>query len=70
MPPSLSDYSNLVYYSTGQTFTPSGSDVQLAGAATNRVEVRISNMTSMTQGNAGWLRVASTAGYMEFNSEL
>ena len=70
IPPSLEDFSNLVYYSAGQTFTPSGSNASFAGAATNRVEFRIANMTNMSQGNAGWLRVGSSAGYISFNSEL
>ena len=68
--PGLSGYSNLVYYSAGQTFTPSGNQVAATGSAVNRVELRINSMTSMSQGNAGWLRVNSTAGYIEFNSEL
>ena len=64
------NYSNLVYYSSGQTFTPSGNQVAFTGAATNRVEIRINSMTNMSAGNAGWLRIASTAGYIEFNAEL
>ena len=64
------NYSNLVYYSAGNTFTPSGNQVAFVGAATNRVELRINSMTNMSQGNAGWLRIASTAGYIEFNAEL
>ena len=68
-PPSLSDYSNLVYFSAGQTFTPTGNQAVFTGAATNRVEIRLNSMTSMTQGNAGWLRVDNTNGYIDFNSE-
>jgi len=70
IPPSLEDFSNLVYYSSGQTFTPGGNDVAFSGAATNRIEIRINSMTNMTDGDAGWLRVASSAGYISFNSEL
>ena len=68
--PELTDWSNLVYYSAGNTFTPSGSQVAFTGSAKNRVELRLNNMTNMTQGNAGWLRINSSAGYIEFNSEL
>ena len=64
------NYSNLVYYSSGQTFTPSGSQVVFTGAATNRVEIRINSMTNMSAGNAGWLRITSPSGYIEFNAEL
>ena len=64
------NYSNLVYYSAGNTFTPSGSNLVFTGAAVNRVELRLNSMTNMSQGNAGWLRIASTAGYIEFNAEL
>ena len=64
------NYSNLVYFSSGQTFTPSGSQVVFTGAATNRVEIRINSMTNMSAGNAGWLRINSSAGYIEFNAEL
>ena len=69
-PPALSGYSQLKYYSAGQTFTPSGNLASLAGAAKDRVEIRLSSMTNMSQGNAGWLRVDNTNGYIDFNSEL
>ena len=68
-PPALAGYSQLKYYSAGQTFTPTGSQVVLSGAANDRVEIRINSMTNMTQGNAGWLRVDNTNGYIDFNSE-
>ena len=68
--PELTDWSNLVYYSAGNTFTPSGSQVAFTGSAKNRVELRLNNMTNMTQGNAGWLRINSSSGYIEFNAEL
>ena len=64
------NYSNLVYYSAGNTFTPSGNQVAFVGAAVNRVELRLNSMTNMSQGNAGWLRIASPSGYIEFNAEL
>ena len=69
-PPALYDYSQLKYYSAGQTFTPTGSQIVFTGAANDRVEIRINSMTNMSQGNAGWLRVDNTNGYMDFNSEL
>ena len=69
-PPGLTDYSNLKYYSAGQTFTPSGNQAVFTGAAKDRVEIRLNSMTNMTQGNAGWLRIDNTNGYMDFNSEL
>ena len=68
-PPALGGYSQLKYYSAGQTFTPTGNEVVFSGAANDRVEIRINNMTNMTQGNAGWLRVDNTNGYIDFNSE-
>ena len=68
-PPALADYSNLNYYSAGQTFAPTGNQAVFAGAANDRVEIRLNNMTNMTQGNAGWLRIDNTNGYMDFNSE-
>ena len=68
-PPALATYSNLKYYSAGQTFTPTGSQAVFTGAANDRVEIRLNSMTSMSQGNAGWLRVDNTNGYMDFNSE-
>ena len=68
-PPALYDYSQLKYYSAGQTFTPSGTQIVFTGAANDRVEIRLNSMTNMTQGNAGWLRVDNTNGYMDFNSE-
>ena len=68
-PPALAGYSQLKYYSAGQTFIPSGSEAVFTGAANDRVEIRLNNMTNMTQGNAGWLRVDNTNGYMDFNSE-
>ena len=64
------NYSNLVYYSAGNTFTPSGNQVAFVGAAVNRVELRLNSMTNMSAGNAGWLRIASPSGYIEFNAEL
>jgi len=68
-PPALGGYSQLKYYSAGQTFTPTGNEVVFSGAANDRVEIRINSMTNMTQGNAGWLRVDNTNGYIDFNSE-
>ena len=70
IPPGLIGYSQLKYYSAGQTFTPTGNEVVFTGAANDRVEIRLNNMTNMTQGNAGWLRVDNTNGYIDFNSEL
>ena len=64
------NYSDLKYYSAGNTFTPSGNQVAFTGAAKNRVELRLNSMTNMTQGNAGWLRIDSSSGYIEFNAEL
>ena len=69
-PPALATYSNLKYYSAGQTFTPTGNQAVFTGAAKDRVEIRLNSMTNMTQGNAGWLRIDNTNGYMDFNSEL
>tara|TARA_R100000353_G_scaffold176068_1_gene148613 strand:- start:510 stop:1613 length:1104 start_codon:yes stop_codon:yes gene_type:complete len=68
--PTLTGYANVNYFSAGNTFAPSGSQMYLAGSSRNRVEITLQNMTGMSQGNAGWLRIDATAGYMDFDAEL
>ena len=68
--PSLADWSNLVWYHGGNTWTVTTDNIHFAGACTNRVECRLRNVTNGVAGEAGWLRVNSGAGYMDFNSEL
>ena len=68
--PSLSDWSNLVWFHKGNTWTASSSNVNFTGSCTNRVECRLTSVTNGTAGDAGWLRINSTAGYMDFNAEL
>ena len=68
--PSLSDWSNLVWYNKGNTWTVTSGNIHFAGSCTNRVELRIRNVTNGTAGEAGWLRVNSAGGYMVFNSKL
>ena len=55
------------YYSGGTT--DSSVDVALVGASTTYGELRVSGF-SMTQGNAGWLRIEAAGAYIEFNAEL
>ena len=68
--PSLYDWSNLVWYHKGNTYTITGGNIHFAGSCTNRVELRIINVTNGVAGECGWLRVNSAGGYMDFNSEL
>jgi len=68
--PSLGDWSNLVWFHKGNTWTASSGNVNFTGSCTNRVECRLTSVTNGTAGDAGWLRVNSTAGYMDFNAEL
>ena len=68
--PSLSDWSNLVWYHAGNTWTVIAGEIHFAGSCTNRVECRIKSVSNGVQGECGWLRVNSGAGYMDFNAEL
>ena len=69
--PKLTGFANLNYFSAGNTFAPSGSSqCYLAGSSYDRVEITLQSMTNMSQGNAGWLRIDSTSGYMDFDAEI
>ena len=68
--PTLTGYANVNYFSAGQTFAPSGGQMYLAGSARNRVEITLQSMTSMSQGNAGWLRIDNVNGYLDFDAEI
>ena len=69
--PKLTGFANLNYFSAGNTFAPSGSSqCYLAGSSYDRVELTLQSMTSMSQGNAGWLRIDNVNGYMDFEAEL
>ena len=67
--PTLTGYASVNYFSAGNTFAPSGSQMYLAGSARNRVEITIQSMSGMSQGNAGWLRIDATGGYMSFDAD-
>ena len=68
--PSLSDWNDLVWYHKGNTYTITSGNIHFAGSCTNRVECRIINVTNGVAGECGWLRVNSSGGHMDFNSEL
>ena len=68
--PSLDGFSGVKYFSGGNQFSLSGSNVALTGTMTNRVELRLSGLSSLLQGGAGWARLASTSDYIDFNAEL
>ena len=69
--PKLTGFANLNYFSAGNTFAPNGSSqCYLAGSSYDRVELTLQSMTSMAQGNAGWLRIDNTNGYMDFDAEI
>ena len=66
--PTLDGFANLNYFSAGNTHSPSTSELTLAGTSRNRVEIRITGL-SMTQGDAGWLRIDASGGYMNFDAD-
>ena len=69
--PTLSDFSDLVWYHRGNTWAASSSsNVHFTGSCQNRVEMRLTSVTNGTEGECGWLRVNSSGGYMDFNAEL
>ena len=68
--PSLAGFSGVRYFANGVQHTPSSSNVIIVGTMTNRVELRINGLSNLLQGGAGWVRLASTSDYMDFNAEL
>ena len=69
--PKLTGFSNLNYFSAGNTWAPpSSSQCYLAGSSYDRVELTLQGMSNMSQGNAGWLRIDNPSGYMDFDAEL
>ena len=69
--PKLTGFSNLNYFSAGNTWAPgSTSQCYLAGSSYDRVELTLQGMSNMSQGNAGWLRIDNPSGYMDFDAEL
>ena len=69
--PKLTGFANLNYFSAGNTWAPgSTSQCYLAGSSYDRVELTLQGMSNMSQGNAGWLRIDNTNGYMDFDAEL
>ena len=69
--PKLTGFSNLNYFSAGNTWAPgSTSQCYLAGSSYDRVELTLQGMSNMSQGNAGWLRIDNPSGYMDFEAEL
>ena len=69
-PPSLDGFSGVKYFSGGNSTSLSGSNVALVGTMTNRVELRLTGLSSLLQGGAGWARLASTSDYIDFDAEL
>ena len=69
--PKLTGFANLNYFSAGNTWAPgSTSQCYLAGSSYDRVELTLQGLSNMSQGNAGWLRIDNTNGYMDFDAEL
>ena len=69
--PKLTGFANLNYFSAGATWAPgSTSQCYLAGSSYDRVELTLQGLSNMSQGNAGWLRIDNTNGYMDFDAEL
>ena len=69
-PPSLAGHSGVKYFSGGNQTSLSGGNVALTGTMTNRVELRLTGLSNLLQGGAGWARLASTNDYIDFNAEL
>ena len=69
-PPSLAGFSGVKYFSGGNQTSLSGSNVVIVGTMSNRVELRLTGLSNLLQGGAGWVRLASTSDYMDFNAEL
>ena len=69
-PPSLSDFSGVRYFSGGNQTSLSGGNVVIVGTMSNRVELRLTGLSNLLQGGAGWVRLMSTNDYMDFNAEL
>ena len=69
-PPSLAGFSGVKYFSGGNQTSLSGSNVNIVGTMTNRVELRLTGLSSLLQGGAGWVRLVSTNDYMDFDAEL
>ena len=69
-PPSLAGFSGVKYFSGGNQTSLSGSNVAIVGTMSNRVELRLTGLSSLLQGGAGWVRLAATNDYMDFNAEL
>ena len=67
--PTMTGYGDVNYFSAGQQFRPSGNQMYLAGSARNRVEITLQSMSNMSQGNAGWLRIDASGGYISFDAD-
>jgi hypothetical protein len=67
--PSLtSPSSGLTYYSGGSL--DSSINLDLIGANTNNGELRINDVSGLTQGTSGWLRIEGSGAYIAFSAEL
>ena len=69
-PPSLAGFSGVTYFSGGNQTSLSGSSVAIVGTMTNRVELRLTGLSNLLQGGAGWVRLTSTSSYINFDAEL
>ena len=69
-PPSLAGFSGVKYFSGGNQTSLSGSNVAITGTMTNRVEFRLTGLSNLLQGGAGWVRLTSTNDYIDFNAEF
>ena len=69
-PPSLAGFSGVKYFSGGNQTSLSGSNVAIVGTMTNRVELRLTGLSNLLQGGAGWVRLTSTSSYINFDAEL
>ena len=69
-PPDLDAFSGVRYFSGGNQTSLSGSNVSIVGTMTNRVELRLTGLSNLLVGGAGWVRLMSTSDYMDFDAEL
>jgi hypothetical protein len=59
---------DFAYYCAGSTRVPTGMSQQ--GSSTNRCEMNIAWSSGLTGGDAGWLRISGSTGYVYWDAEL
>ena len=69
-PPALGAFAGVKYFSGGSQTSLSGSNVAIVGTMTNRVELRLTGLSNLLVGGAGWARLISTSSYINFDAEL